>query len=51
MDPKQRNIVIAVVVVVLLCCCCAAIGLGGWAFGDQIVEALGMARLTPPTML
>lgn len=41
--PKKNNtpIIIGVVVVVLLCCCCA-IGVGGWVYGDAIVQSLGM---------
>ena len=41
-EPKKNNttLIIAIVVVVLLCCCCV-IGIGGWQFGDQIVQSLG----------
>ncbi|MBL8050889.1 MAG: hypothetical protein JNM46_06675 [Anaerolineales bacterium] len=41
--PKKNNttLIIAIVVVVLLCCCCV-VGAGGWVYGDQIVQALGM---------
>lgn len=42
-EPKKNNnqtIIIAVVVVVLLCCCCITL-IGGWQFGDQIVQSVG----------
>ncbi|GEM_PF-676949 len=42
-EPKKNNqtVIIAVVVVVLLCCCCSVL-IGGWVFGDQIVQSLGL---------
>lgn len=42
-EPKKNNttLIIAIVVVVLLCCCCI-IGIGGWMYGDQIVQSLGL---------
>ncbi|CAG0986896.1 hypothetical protein ANAEL_02073 [Anaerolineales bacterium] len=41
--PKKSNtgLIIGIVVAVLLCCCCAFVA-GGWFFGDQIVQSLGM---------
>lgn len=41
--PKKSNtgIIIGVVVVILLCCCCA-IAIGGWVYGDAIVQSMGM---------
>ena len=41
--PKKSNtgLIIGIVVVVLLCCCCAFVA-GGWFYGDQIVQSLGM---------
>lgn len=41
--PKKnnnQNLIIAVVVVVLLCCCCVTL-IGGWVYGDAIVQSLG----------
>lgn len=40
--PKNnKNIIIAVVAALLiLCCCCLVIGVLGWTYGDQIIEAL-----------
>jgi hypothetical protein len=40
-QPKKSNtgMIIGIVVVVLLCCCCA-IALGGYFYGDQIVQSL-----------
>lgn len=42
-EPKKNNttLIIAIVVVVLLCCCCV-IGVGGWMYGDTIVQSLGL---------
>lgn len=43
-EPQKKNttvIIIAVVAVVVLCCCCALL-VGGYTFGDQILEALGI---------
>lgn len=42
-EPKKSNkgLIIGIVVVVLLCCCCAFVA-GGWFYGDQIVQSLGM---------
>ncbi len=43
--PKKTNttlIIIIVAVAVLLCCCCLVLVLG-YFFGDQILEALGLA--------
>lgn len=42
---NTTTIIIVVVVVVLLCCCCTVLGLGGWFYGDTIMEQLGLARL------
>ncbi len=41
--PKKNNtaIIISVVVVVVLCCCCALVA-GGWVFGDQLVQSMGI---------
>ncbi|MDP1546141.1 MAG: hypothetical protein Q8L87_08965 [Anaerolineales bacterium] len=41
-QPKKNNtgLIIGVVVVVLLCCCCV-IGIGGWVYGDAILQSLG----------
>ena len=40
--PQRNNtpIIIGVVAVLLLCCCCVAIG--GWLYGDQILQQLGI---------
>ena len=40
--PQKSNtgLIIGIVVVVLLCCCCI-IGVGGWFYGDTIVQSLG----------
>ncbi len=40
-EPKKSNtgLIIGIVVVVLLCCCCA-VGIGGWYFGDQIIQSM-----------
>jgi phosphate/sulfate permease len=40
-EPKKNNttLIIAIVAVVLLCCCCAIV-LGGWFYGDQILQAI-----------
>lgn len=40
--PKKSNtgLIIGVVVVVLLCCCCV-IAIGGWFYGDTIMQSLG----------
>jgi hypothetical protein len=40
-EPKKSNtgLIIGIVVVVLLCCCCV-FALGGWFFGDQIVQSM-----------
>lgn len=42
-QPKKSNtgLVIGIVVAVLLCCCCV-IALGGWFYGDTIIQSLGM---------
>lgn len=42
-QPKKSNtgLIIGVVVAVLLCCCCV-IALGGWFYGDAIIQSLGM---------
>ena len=41
-EPKKNNttLIISIVVVVLLCCCCV-IGIGGWFYGDTLVQSLG----------
>jgi hypothetical protein len=41
-QPKKSNtgLIIGIVVVVLLCCCCA-IALGGWFYGDTLVQSFG----------
>lgn len=41
-QPKKSNtgLIIGIVVVVLLCCCCV-IGIGGWMYGDAILQSLG----------
>lgn len=41
-EPKKNNttLIIAIVVVVLLCCCCI-IGIGGWFYGDTLVQSFG----------
>lgn len=43
-EPKKSNkgLIIGIVVAVLLCCCCLAIVSLGWAFGDQIIQSLGL---------
>jgi hypothetical protein len=40
-QPKKSNtgMIIGIVVVVLLCCCCA-IAIGGYFYGDQIMQNL-----------
>jgi hypothetical protein len=40
-QPKKSNtgMIIGIVVAVLLCCCCV-IALGGWFYGDQILQSL-----------
>jgi hypothetical protein len=42
-EPKRSNtpLIIGAVVAVLLCCCCVIV-LGGWFYGDQIIQALGL---------
>jgi hypothetical protein len=40
---NRNTIIIVVVVVLLLCCCCIGLGVA-YQFGDQILQALGMAR-------
>jgi len=42
-ESKKNNntVIIAVVAVILLCCCCSVL-IGGWVFGDQVVQALGL---------
>jgi hypothetical protein len=42
-EPRKSNtpLIIGAIVAVLLCCCCVIV-LGGWFYGDQIIEALGM---------
>ncbi len=44
-EPKKSNvgIIIAVVAVVLCCCCVIFLGLG-YAFGDQVMEAIQQVR-------
>jgi len=42
-EPKKSNtgLIIGVVVVVLLCCCCV-VAIGGWFYGDTLVQSLGL---------
>jgi hypothetical protein len=42
-EPKKTNttLIIAVVAAAVLCCCCV-VGLVGWFYGDQIMQALGL---------
>lgn len=42
-QPKKSNtgLIIGIVVVVLLCCCCV-FGIGGWFYGDTLVQSLGL---------
>ena len=42
-EPKKSNttLIIAAVAAVVLCCCCLVV-LGGWFYGDQIIQALGL---------
>lgn len=42
--PKKNNTWLIVgIVVIVLCCCCLAVGLGGWFYGDQILQQLGLS--------
>jgi len=45
-EPKKKNnnmVIIGIIVLIILCCCIAAAFLiGGWVFGDQIIEMLGI---------
>ena len=38
--PKKSNtgLIIGVVVVVLLCCCCV-VAIGGWFYGDTLMQS------------
>jgi hypothetical protein len=43
-EPKKsRTWLIVLVVVVILCICCVAVVLGGWFFGDPLMNALGIS--------
>jgi hypothetical protein len=41
--PKKSNtgLIIGIVVVVLLCCCCV-VAIGGWFYGDTIMQSLNL---------
>lgn len=44
-EPKKSNtpMIIGIIVLILLCCCITfAVLVGGWFFGDQIIEMLGI---------
>lgn len=42
-EPKKSNtLLIVIVALVVLCCCCLGLIGSAWAFGDQIVQTLGM---------
>ncbi len=40
--PKKSNtgLIIGIAVAVVLCCCCI-LAVGGWFYGDQIMQTLG----------
>ena len=41
MEPKKNNTgMIIAVVLIVLCCCCLLIGVGGWFYGDQVLQMI-----------